>query len=84
MASALIELSGYSKRSLAKKFLKTAETILHSLSSPAYKAAIGSNGGFLLEHSVANMNKNTEVNSPLPYADYYYAEALLRWKNLPK
>ncbi|HEY4207146.1 MAG TPA: glycoside hydrolase family 88 protein, partial [Puia sp.] len=81
MASALIELSGYSNGDVAARYLHTAETILHSLSSPAYKAAIGTNGGFLLEHSVANMNKNTEVNSPLPYADYYYAEALVRMKH---
>lgn len=80
MASALIELSGYSTDQLSKQYLSTARTILHSLSSSAYKAAPGTNGGFILEHSVANMNKNTEVNSPLPYADYYYAEALLRLK----
>jgi len=80
MASALIELSDYSDSQLAKLYLSTAKTILRSLSSPAYKAAPGTNGGFMLEHSVANMNKNTEVNSPLPYADYYYAEALLRLK----
>jgi hypothetical protein len=80
MASALIELSGYSDASLSGKYLQTAETILRSLSSPAYKAARGKNGGFLLEHSVANMNKDTEVDSPLPYADYYYAEALVRMK----
>jgi unsaturated chondroitin disaccharide hydrolase len=84
MASALIELSGYSSKDLSKKYLSTADIILHSLSSPAYKAAVGQNGGFILEHSVANMNKNTEVNSPLPYADYYYAEAMLRYKKLVK
>jgi len=84
MASALIELSGYSNKDLAKKYMDVTETILHSLSSPAYKAPLGQNGGFLLEHSVANMNKNVEVNSPLPYADYYYAEALVRLKKLSK
>ena len=84
LASGLIELAGYSNEPLAKRYLQTAETILRSLSSPAYTAPIGRNGGFLLEHSVANMNKNTEVNSPLPYADYYYLEALLRMKNRSK
>jgi len=84
MASGLIELAGYSNATLAKQYTGTAATILKTLSSPAYKAAVGQNGGFILEHSVANMNKNTEVNSPLPYADYYYAEAMLRYKKLVK
>jgi len=82
MASAFIELSGYSDSAEAKRYLGAASVILHSLSSPAYRAAINQNEGFLLEHSVANMNKNTEVNAPLIYADYYYLEALLRYKDL--
>lgn len=80
MASALIELSGYSSQSLSKQYLKTVETILHTLSSPEYKAKTGDNGGFILKHSVAHFPRNTEVDSPLPYADYYYAEAMLRYK----
>jgi len=81
LASGLIELAHFSNATLAKRYLQTADTILHSLSSPAYTAPVGANGGFLLKHSVANMNKHTEVNSPLPYADYYYLEALLRMQN---
>jgi hypothetical protein len=82
MASALIELSGYSDNDLSKKYLNTASTILHTLSSPEYKSAFGTNGGFLLKHSVANMNKNVQVDVPLSYADYYYVEAMLRYKKL--
>jgi unsaturated chondroitin disaccharide hydrolase len=82
MASALIELSGYVDNTFAKKYLNTASTILHTLSSNEYKATIGSNGGFLLQHSVANMNRNAEVDAPLPYADYYYVEAMMRYKKL--
>jgi hypothetical protein len=81
LASALIELSKYSSRSQAKEYINVASTILRSLSSPDYKAKLGTNGGFILEHSVANMNRGTQVNVPLPYADYYYVEALLRYKN---
>lgn len=84
MASALIELSGYSNKELSKKYLSVAETILQTLSSAEYKAKVGENGGFMLMHSVAHLPKNTEVDSPLPYADYYYAEALLRYKKLLK
>lgn len=84
MASALIELSKYSNGSLSKKYLNVASIILHTLSFPEYKAPVGTNGGFLLKHSVGNMNKNVQVNAPLPYADYYYVEAMLRYKNLLK
>jgi unsaturated chondroitin disaccharide hydrolase len=81
MASALIELSNYSNTSLSKKYLNVASVILHSLSSPQYRAAYGENGGFILKHSVGNMNANADVDVPLPYADYYYLEALMRFKN---
>ena len=80
MASALIELAGYSEKTLSDKYISTAEIILRSLSSPEYKAKTGENGGFILKHSVAHFPKKTEVDSPLPYADYYYAEAMLRYK----
>ncbi len=81
MASAFIELSEYSDPSLSKKYLDVASAILHSLSSPQYLAAYGENGGFILKHSVGNMNANADVDVPLPYADYYYLEALMRYKN---
>jgi len=84
LASALIELSGYSGIYLSKEYLEAASIILHTLSDPDYKAAIGTNGGFILKHSVANMNSNSEVNAPLPYADYYYVEAMERYKKLLK
>lgn len=82
MASALVELAGYSDSAVAKQYLGAASKILHSLSSSAYRAPLGQNGGFLLDHSVSNMNKNREVNAPLIYADYYYLEALLRYKKI--
>ena len=80
MASALIELAGYSDPTLAKKYMSTVEIILRTLSSSEYKAGIGENGGFILKHSVAHLPRNTEVDSPLPYADYYYVEAMMRYK----
>jgi uncharacterized protein YyaL (SSP411 family) len=84
MASALIELSAFSDNELAKKYLSTAKIILQTLSSPAYKASLGSNGGFILKHSVAHFPRNSEVDSPLPYADYYYVEAMKRLRNTLK
>jgi unsaturated chondroitin disaccharide hydrolase len=84
MASALIELSSFSSAALASSYMGTAKTILRTLSSPEYKARIGENGGFILKHSVAHFPKNTEVDSPLPYADYYYAEAMMRLRDTLK
>ncbi len=81
MASALIELSKYSSSSLSKKYLHTASVILHSLSSSQYRAAYGKEGGFILKHNVGNMNAGADVDVPLPYADYYYLEALMRYKS---
>lgn len=84
MASALIELAGYSNSDLSTIYLNTAKIILQTLSTPLYKASLGENGGFILKHSVAHFPKNTEVDSPLPYADYYYAEAMMRYRNILK
>lgn len=84
MASALIELAGYTDAANAKKYLETAETIIRTLSSPEYKAIFGNNGGFILKHSVGHLPKNSEVDVPLTYADYYFVEAMLRYKALNK
>lgn len=82
MASALIELSGYVDSTSSKKYLAIAEKQLQTLSSPAYRAEPGQNGSFILKHSVGNMPAKTDVDVPISYADYYYVEALIRYKNL--
>ena len=81
IASALIELAGYSNKSLSVTYRKAAKEILNSLSGPAYKAAPGQNGGFLLMHSVSSHPGNAEIDVALSYADYYYIEALKRLKD---
>jgi unsaturated chondroitin disaccharide hydrolase len=81
MASALLELSGYVNKKLSKKYFKTAEAILKNLSSAKYKAAAGANGGFILQHGVGHMPNKTEVDVPLTYGDYYFVEAMIRYKN---
>ena len=80
LASALLELAQYSKGEDKKKYVSTAETILRTLSSPAYRAPLGENGGFLLLHSVGHLPAKSEVDVPLTYADYYFIEALARYK----
>ena len=80
MASALIELSSYVSKEDAEKYRNVAGIILHNLSSPQYKAAIGTNGGFILKHSVGHLPGKSEVDVPLTYADYYFLEAMKRYK----
>jgi unsaturated chondroitin disaccharide hydrolase len=83
-ASALIELAGYVDRRAGEKYLNAAEIMLNSLSSPEYKASVGENGGFILKHSSGGVPGNVEVDVPLSYADYYFAEALMRYRAISK
>lgn len=82
MASALVELAGFSSPELAREYLQVAETQVRTLASPAYTAPVGENGNFILMHSVGAFPFGVEVDVPLTYADYYYVEALTRLKNL--
>jgi len=77
IASALIELSGFVSDKPA--YFNTAEQILKVLSSKNYLAQPGENGLFVLKHSTGNWPKNSEIDAPLSYADYYYLEALKRY-----
>jgi len=80
MAAALLELSTYTDATLSKKYFTTAETMIRSLSAAPYIAAKGTNGGYILQHSVGHIPQKTEVDVPLTYADYYYFEAMKRYK----
>ncbi len=82
MASALIELSTMVEGELSEKFLATAEKQLTTLASQDYLAEPGTNGFFVLKNSVGHFRANSEVDVPLTYADYYFTEALLRYKEL--
>lgn len=62
----------------ANLYKEYADKMMESLSSSAYRAALGTNGNFLLMHSVGNLPRNSEVDVPLNYADYYYLEAIKR------
>jgi hypothetical protein len=82
MASALIELSRYVTPERGREYLDAAEQIIVNLSSNTYHAVVGSNGGFILKHSVGHLPARSEVDVPLTYADYYFVEAMLRYKQL--
>ena len=67
-----------------KGYKETADKILTNLSSPAYRAEVGTNGNFILKHSVGSIPHGAEIDVPLNYADYYYLEALMRKRNMEK
>jgi unsaturated chondroitin disaccharide hydrolase len=84
MASALIELSSYAGAQQSKEYMQVVETILKSLSTSQYKAAAGNNGGFIIQHCVGHLPQKSEVDVPLTYADYYFIEAMKRYKAFAK
>ncbi|MCU4155628.1 glycoside hydrolase family 88 protein [Carboxylicivirga sp. A043] len=82
MCSALIELSTYADARKSQAYLEVAKQQIVQLSSREYRNALGNNANFILKHSVGHMPNNWEIDVPLSYADYYYIEALMRYKNL--
>lgn len=80
-ASALLELSTFPIVN-SQKYKQAAIDMLHALGSPAYRAVSGSNGDFILKHSVGSIAHGTEIDVPLVYADYYFLEALNRYRLL--
>jgi len=82
ICSALIELSQYVESKASKEYLSVAEKQIRTLNSKKYRNAIGKNGNFILRHSVGHMPNNSEVDVPLIYADYYFVEALMKYKKL--
>jgi rhamnogalacturonyl hydrolase YesR len=77
VCSALFELGELAGR---QDYLYTAVKMLHSLASPAYRAPLGENADFLLMHSVGSIPHGSEIDTPLVYADYYFLEALVRYR----
>lgn len=82
MACGLIELSGYVDKGKSERYLDVAERMLRTLAGDEYLAAEGEQYGFLLKHSTGFKLRNSEVDAPLTYADYYFLEALMRWSNI--
>jgi uncharacterized protein YyaL (SSP411 family) len=82
ICSALIDLSKFVEPELSKKYIDVAQQQIRSLSSPAYRAEKGANGGFILMHSVGSIPHNSEIDVPLTYADYYFVESLIKMKAL--
>lgn len=79
-ASAMLELSTLAPN--GEKYAAYAEAVIKSLSSNNYLAQKGSNQGFILQHSTGSLPHGSEIDVPLNYADYYYLEALHRYRSL--
>ena len=82
MACGLIELSGYVDKDSSARYLSVAEKMIRSLASEEYLASEEEVYGFLLKHSTGFKLRNSEVDAPLTYADYYFLEALMRWRSM--
>lgn len=80
IASALLELGQFTKGKEKDRYVATAEKMIRSLAKSPYRAKAGENGGFILLHSIGAVPFNTEIDVPLTYADYYFLEAMLRYK----
>lgn len=78
IASGMIDLSRQVEN--GEKYFAYAEKILKSLASEKYLAAKGTNNGFVLMHSTGSLPHGSEIDTPLNYADYYFLEALCRYK----
>jgi hypothetical protein len=75
-----LELSRYTKGKESSNYVDAAKQIIVKLASEEYLAKPGENGGFLLKHGVGFFNANSEVDQPLTYGDYYFLEAMHRYK----
>ena len=81
-ASSLLELSTLVNSDAERdRYLGTAEAILESLSSNAYLSDGTESSGILL-HGTGNKPQDSEVDVSLIYGDYYFVEALERYKSI--
>ncbi|WP_352422368.1 glycoside hydrolase family 88 protein [Proteiniphilum sp.] len=81
IASALYEISTMDVDN-PRQYKEYADRMMQSLASPSYRADPGTNGHFLLMHSVGSIPHNNEIDVPLNYADYYFLEALKHKKDI--
>lgn len=88
MASALLELSCLVPGEKGARYRAFAVDQLTSLVSDAYFSRPGENGNFLLMHSTGakpswyGNKKAGSVDVPMIFADYYFLEALVRFRSL--
>ena len=81
VASAFYDLYTLTSKQIYKE---KADKMIESLSSPVYRAEPGTNGGFILMHSVGSIPHGSNIDVPLNYADYYFLEALIKKGQIEK
>jgi unsaturated chondroitin disaccharide hydrolase len=79
VAAALLELCQFVKPAEQKFYFKHAEKLLQTLSRN-YTSKFSVHSG-IIEHSVGGKPYLGELDYVINYADYYYLEALIRYKN---
>ena len=80
MASGLLELSDFVGGEKGAAYRAFAVKQLLSLASSSYFSEGDEVGHFLLKHGVGSKPSASEVDTPLDYGDYYFLEALLRFR----
>lgn len=80
-ACGMLEISNLVKDvKLKEKYINAAQNFVKILSSKEYFS--GDTNQALLLHSTGHHPKNSEIDMPIIYADYYYMEALMRLKRM--
>ena len=82
MASGLLELSTFAQKEKGKVYRAFAVKQLLELSSEKYFSTGDEIGHWLLKHGVGHKPGGLEIDTPLDYGDYYFLEALIRFKAL--
>ncbi len=82
MASAMVQLSTLAQGQRAERYKAMAERQIRTLCSDEYMAPAGENCNYILRHGVGFKPAGSEVDVPLCYADYYFVEALVRYRTL--
>jgi hypothetical protein len=81
-SSALLELCGYLEGNPLKvKYIAAAKKILGSLCTAPYLTE-GTNSMAVLNHAVGSKPAESEVDVSIIYADYYFIEAMLRYRSI--
>jgi unsaturated chondroitin disaccharide hydrolase len=78
----LFELAGFVEGADHDRYLASANHMLDELASPAYLAE-GSASASILLHGTFNVPAKKGIDVGLAYGDYYFLEAIARWKAQP-
>ena len=81
MASGLLELAQFVPGEKGAAYRAYAVKQLLALASPEYYSEGDEIGHWLLKHGVGHKPAGSEIDTPLDYGDYYFLEALLRFRN---